>query len=52
MSTAIVLLVMAPLATLLVRYARLDRFAGPANVTLHDDFGRLYMRTNLVPRNL
>ncbi|WP_165821041.1 hypothetical protein [Nocardioides gansuensis] len=52
MTTAAVLLVLAVLASLLVRYARHDRFAGPANVTLHDDFGSTYLRGNLVPRNL
>ena len=51
MNTVLALLVLAGLVSLLVSYARHDRFAGPAS-TAHpvDDLGLVEERHHLVPR--
>ncbi|WP_165355210.1 hypothetical protein [Nocardioides oleivorans] len=51
MTTIIAILALTALVTLLVSYARHDRFAGPAS-TSHplDDLGPVEERRHLVPR--
>jgi len=51
MNTIILILVLTALASLLVSYARHDRFAGPAS-TAHpvDELGPVDERAHLVPR--
>ena len=51
MTTFIALIVLTALASLLVSYARHDRFAGPAS-TSHpfDELGLVEERRHLVPR--
>lgn len=51
MNTIILVLVLAALVSLLVSYARHDRFAGPAS-TAHplDELGPIEERRHLVPR--
>ena len=51
MTTFIALIVLAALASLLVSYARHDRFAGPASSTHpFDELGQVEERRHLVPR--
>lgn len=51
MTTALLLLVLIALASLLVSFARHDRFAGPSSVTHPvDDLGPVDVRHHLVPR--
>lgn len=51
MTTIALLLVLSALATLLVRYARNDHFAGPATrADDHDELGPVDLRRHLVPR--
>lgn len=48
----IVLLLAAAIAALLVRYARHDRFGGPATrADDHDELGPVEIRQHLVPRH-
>lgn len=51
MNTIFLLLVLTTAASLLVSYARHDRFAGPSS-TIHpiDDLGSVEERLHLVPR--
>ena len=52
MTTLIVLLAFLALAALLVRYARHDHFAGPANLADdHDELGPVDLRRHVVPRH-
>lgn len=51
MTTFIALIVLTALATLLVSYARHDRFAGPSSTTHpFDELGLIEERRHLVPR--
>ena len=51
MTTIIALIVLTAFASLLVSYARHDRFAGPSSTTLPlDDLGPVEERFHLVPR--
>ena len=51
MNTIIALLVLTAIVSLLVSYARHDRFAGPASTTHPiDDLGPVEERRHLVPR--
>lgn len=51
MTTFAILTVLTVLATALVRYARHDHFAGPANTTTSiDELGPVEVRRHLVPR--
>lgn len=52
MTTIVLMLFLFVLLAALVRYARHDHFAGPANTTdLNDDLGSLAMRGRVVPRH-
>ncbi len=51
MNTIVVILVLATLVSLLVSYARHDRFAGPsASAHPFDELGPVEERRHLVPR--
>ena len=51
MTTILALIVLTALATLLVSYARHDRFAGPSSTTHPlDELGPVEERRHLVPR--
>ena len=50
MTTLAAILLLILFTAALVRYARADHFAGPANATRgHDDLGSLAQRDHLVP---
>ncbi len=52
MTTFAFILVLIALSVLLVRYARHDHFAGPANVADdHDELGPVDLRRHVVPRH-
>ena len=52
MTTFLVLLILVALTVLLVRYARHDHFAGPANLADdHDELGPVDLRRHVVPRH-
>ncbi len=52
MTTLVLLSVLVILLAALVRYARHDHFAGPANTAdLRDDLGSVAMRGRVVPRH-
>jgi hypothetical protein len=51
MTTFVLILVLAALSALLVRYARHDHFAGPTSRSAdHDDLGSVDLRRHVVPR--
>lgn len=52
MTIIIFILIATVIAALLVRYARHDHFAGPANrADDHDELGPVEIRQHLVPRH-
>jgi hypothetical protein len=52
MTTFTFILVLIALSVLLVRYARHDHFAGPANLADdHDELGPVDLRRHVVPRH-
>lgn len=52
MTTILLIIALTVLFALLVRYARHDHFAGPANAALClDDLGPVESRRHLVPRS-